>query len=208
LFQAFGLFDFPFARPWVANRLNPGLLKVASMTFRHLQPPLTGVASLDLWWALPGVLAGMPMPLIHPERRERFGGPLNDFADDLPLLAKAGIGAVVSLLNIPGDAAVYSRAGFGYHLMPIPDGDAPSMDQFVRFLRFFNDQRDLGRAVVVHCSAGLGRTGTVLAGNLIVLGASVESAVSRIRAVRRGAIETSQQIKFLHELRDSLPYVD
>lgn len=162
-------------------------------------------ASLDLWWAVPGVLAGMSMPLLHPERRESFGGPLDAFTDDLPLLAQAGIGAVVSLLNIPGDAAVYSSAGFGYHLMPVADGAAPSVEQFVAFLRFVREQRALGRVVAVHCAAGLGRTGTVLAGYLIAIGSSVEAAVSRIRAARRGAIETSQQILFLSDLAHALP---
>jgi hypothetical protein len=114
------------------------------MSPQQIQPSLTGGASLGVWWAVPGVLAGMPMPLLHPERRERFGGTLDAFTDDLPLLVQAGIGAVVSLLNIPGDAAVYSSAGFGYHLMPIPDGAAPSIEQFVAFLRFIREQRALG----------------------------------------------------------------
>ena len=178
------------------------------MSPQQFQPSLAGGASLDLWWAVPGVLAGMPMPLIHPERRESFGGPLDAFTDDLPLLAQAGIGAVVSLLNIPSDAAVYSSAGFGYHLMPIPDGAAPSAEQFVSFLRFFREQRAIGRIVAVHCAAGLGRTGTVLAGYLIATGSGPEAAISRIRAVRRGAIETSQQVQFLSTLPHALSAIE
>jgi len=165
---------------------------------------LTGGASLDLWWAVPGMLAGMPMPLIHPDRRKRFGGALEAFADDLPLLAHAGIGAVVCLLNIPGDAAVYSSAGFGYYLMPIPDGAAPSVQQFIGFLQFVREQRALGRIIAVHCAAGLGRTGTVLAGYLIATGLGVEAAISHIRAARPGAIETSEQVRFLYDLPRAL----
>jgi hypothetical protein len=165
---------------------------------------LAAEAALDLWWAVPGVLAGMPMPFVHPQRRENFGGPLEAFSDDLPVLAQAGIGAVVSLLNIPGDAAVYASAGFGYHLMPIPDGAPPSVAQFVDFLRFFREQRALDRVIVVHCAAGLGRTGTVLAGYLIAGGASVESAIASIRQARPGAIETSEQVRFLYALPEAL----
>ena len=169
---------------------------------------LTGGATLDLWWAVPGVLVGMPMPLLHPKRRGSVGSSLDAFPDDLPLLAQAGIGAVVSLLNVPSDAAVYSSAGFGYHLMPISDGAAPSVEQFVAFLRFFREQRALGRIIAVHCAAGLGRTGTVLAGYLIATGSSVEAAVSRIRTARRGAIETSQQVQFLYDLAHALPSIE
>jgi hypothetical protein len=39
-----------------------------------------------LWWVIPGVLAGMPMPFIHPERRLNSGGPLNAYEDELPEL--------------------------------------------------------------------------------------------------------------------------
>ncbi len=32
-----------------------------------------------LWWVIPGVLAGMPMPFVHPERRLNSGGALNAY---------------------------------------------------------------------------------------------------------------------------------
>src|SRR5437870_3935354 len=98
-------------------------------------------ATLDLWWAVPGVLAGMPQPFVHADRRENFGGPLQAYADDLPELAKAGIGAIVSLLNIPADNPVYSSAGFTYHSMPIADGFPPGLEPFIGFLRFVREQR-------------------------------------------------------------------
>jgi hypothetical protein len=164
-------------------------------------------AQLDLWWAIPGVVAGMPMPLLHPERREIGNAPRDAYNDDIPLLARAGIGAVVNLLDIPGDAAVYDAAGFGYHSMPIPDGFVPSAEQYADFLRFMAAQRQDGRAIAVHCAAGLGRTGTVLAGYLVSRGLPVEEAIARIRAARPGAIETTRQLRFLYELRNEPPGV-
>lgn len=156
-------------------------------------------ASLDLWWAIPGVLAGMPMPLIHPERRERGNSELDAYADDLPALAKAGIHSVVCLLNIPGDAVVYASAGFGFHYMPIPDGWPPTREQLDGFLSFMEGQRPQNRAVAVHCAAGIGRTGVVIAAYLMSRGATLEEAVTRVRAVRPGAIETSRQMAFLYQ---------
>ncbi len=35
-----------------------------------------------LWWVIPRVLAGMPMPYSHLDRRMNFGGPLNAYDDD------------------------------------------------------------------------------------------------------------------------------
>lgn len=167
------------------------------------QRPTDPAVALDLWWALPGALAGMPMPMLAIERREQ-PGPLNEYRDDLPLLAQAGIGAVVCLLNLPQDAPVYAAAGFGYQCLSIPDGHPPSVAQFVKFLHFLREQRAQGRAVAVHCAAGLGRTGTMLAGCLIASGVEFQAAVRQIRAVRPGAIETSSQMKFLSDLPQAL----
>lgn len=159
--------------------------------------------ALDLWWALPGALAGMPMPQLHPERREN-PGPLRAYKDDLPLLVEAGIGAVVCLLNIPQDARVYEAAGLGFQCLSIPDGHPPSLRQFVEFLGFLRQQRAQQRAVAVHCAAGLGRTGTMLAGCLIASGVEFQAAVRQIRAARPGAIETASQMNFLSGLPAAL----
>jgi len=40
---------------------------------------------------IPGVLAGMQMPFIHPDRRMNQGGGLSAFDDDLAVLQAAGI---------------------------------------------------------------------------------------------------------------------
>ena len=52
-----------------------------------------------LWWVIPDVLAGCPMPFVLPGRRLALGGDLLGFDDDLRALHAAGVRAVVSLLN-------------------------------------------------------------------------------------------------------------
>ena len=42
-----------------------------------------------LWWVIPGVLAGIPMPFVHPEPRLNLGGSLNADEDELPELYAA-----------------------------------------------------------------------------------------------------------------------
>src|SRR4030095_2106047 len=144
----------------------------------------------------------MPMPLIATARRGNPTAPLHAYDDDLLLLDAVGIRAVVGMLNIPVDSVIYRSAGFAHHLMPIPDGGVPTREQFDEYLRFVREQLQAGNPTAVHCAAGLGRTGTVLAGYLIAEGIPVEKAISIIRAARPGAIETRQQIYFLQSLRD------
>lgn len=159
-----------------------------------------------LWWIIPGVLAGMPLPFIHPDRRTAGGGGLNAFDDELVELYSAGVRAVVSLLNLPSDAPIYESAGFSFLCLPVPDGGAPSRAQAEQFVRFVTDQRSQQRPVAVHCEAGLGRTGTALALYLISEGASAEAAIRRVRKVERAAIETGRQVQFLEDFaRRPLP---
>lgn len=160
----------------------------------------TAESQLDLWWVEPGKLAGMPMPLIATARRENPTSPLEAYDDDLLLLHEVGIRAVVGMLNIPVDSLLYRSAGFAHHLMPIPDGGIPTNEQFRLYVRFVDEQLAAGNPVAVHCAAGLGRTGTVLAGYLIAKGVSFEEAVTRIRTARPGAIETFAQVRFLQLL--------
>jgi atypical dual specificity phosphatase len=158
-----------------------------------------------VWWVVPGVIGGMPMPFVHPERRENLGGALNDYDDELPVLFADGVRAVVCLLNYPGDDAVYRSAGFDFHLMPVRDGGVPTAAQTMGFLRFMNEQTSRRRPTVVHCEAGLGRTGTAIASYLIATGMAPEAAILKVRSVQPRAIETRSQVDFLRDLPSMLP---
>jgi|ERR1051325_5348682 atypical dual specificity phosphatase len=158
-----------------------------------------------IWWAIDGVLAGMPMPYVSTERRMNLGGSLDAYEDELPVLHRAGIRAVVCLLNIPSDAAVFTSAGFKFQCWPVEQGLAPTIEQAGAIVEFIDACRQEKLPVAVHCEGGLGRTGTAIATYLIHKGMSAREAIRLVRSKEPSAIETVPQIKFLEEFEKLHP---
>lgn len=62
-----------------------------------------------------------------------------------------------------------------------------------------------GGKVLVHCRGGLGRTGLVVAQLLVETGLPADEAISLVRSVRNGAIETTEQERYVRSITPSLP---
>ncbi len=61
-----------------------------------------------------------------------------------------------------------------------------------------------GEVLAVHCLAGLGRTGTVLASWLIQDGLTAQGALERIRKIELGYVQSREQEEFLNEVEADL----
>jgi atypical dual specificity phosphatase len=115
------------------------------------------------------------------------------YGDDLDYLAEQGIDLVVSLTEAPVDPEALDALGIeGLHL-PIEDVRPPTLRQQVELVRVLRGRRTAGERVAVHCLAGLGRTGTMLATWFVAEGATADEAIDEIRSLRPGSIETAEQ---------------
>ncbi len=71
-------------------------------------------------------------------------------------------------------------------------------EEYERLIRSIVDRLREGKNVVVHCRGGLGRTGTVAACVLVLLGDhSADEAIDVVRAARRGTVQTEEQEDFV-----------
>jgi atypical dual specificity phosphatase len=148
------------------------------------------------YWLIDGSLAGCRLPGLRWQRG--VADPASDaVGEDLLALRRLGVGALLSLTEEPLPLGDLERAGLvGLHLA-VPDFTAPSPDQLGAALAFIDRHRADGTAVAVHCRAGQGRTGTVLAAYLIRGGRSAPEAIQAVRAVCPGAIESREQVAAL-----------
>src|SRR5205823_2071865 len=69
----------------------------------------------------------------------------------------------------------------------------PALEQVAQAVAAIDHFLDNGRAVAVHCGAGLGRTGTILACYLAAQGLSSDEALATVRAQQPGSVETPEQ---------------
>lgn len=141
------------------------------------------------WWP------GRPMP----------GRGADLLQDDLRLLQEDhGATLLVTLLTGQevarlGDVKRRARAlGLAWLHLPIPDMGTPrSPAVAAAVVERLEAHLGEGRTAVLHCLAGLGRTGTLAACLLVARGRAPEEAVAAVRAVRPGSVQNEAQEAFV-----------
>ena len=89
-----------------------------------------------------------------------------------------------------------------YTIFPIQDRSVPDANKRVLFSNIINEMFLLinkEKFLLIHCHAGLGRSGLVSAILLKKFGLDSQQAIKLIRTKRPGSIETEEQEKFINE---------
>lgn len=108
--------------------------------------------------------------------------------------------AELGQLAIPDLPSQIQRYGMQNHWFPIQDFGTPtSMTGLVELVKTIWATVNQGKTVVVHCKAGLGRSGLVTASCLVALGYSPEAAFKQVRRTRPGSVETFDQEQYVSE---------
>jgi atypical dual specificity phosphatase len=130
-------------------------------------------------WIVDGELAAMPLP-----------GRNRRLTEDVDFLQHEGVRTVISLTEDPPS---FEEASIRQVRIPIEDFTAPTLQQMIEFVDVVSDSTERGEPAAVHCTAGLGRSGTMAAVYLVANGATADEAIARVRELRPGSIETEAQ---------------
>ena len=134
-------------------------------------------------WVVEGELAAMPLP-----------GRKRTLTEDVTFLRGQGIRQLVSLTEETPSAEALAVAAIGQVHIPVRDFTAPTLEQMVEFVDVVSKSVERGESVGVHCTAGLGRSGTMAAAYLVSRGESAAEAINTVRRLRPGSIETEEQV--------------
>ncbi|KAK8787288.1 hypothetical protein V5799_022935 [Amblyomma americanum] len=143
----------------------------------------------DLNWIVPNKFIAFCGP--HPKSKIENGHPFHSPETYFPYFREHNVSTVVRLNKKIYDARRFADQGFEHKDLFFVDGSTPS-DAIMR--EFIEISENTPGAIAVHCKAGLGRTGTLIACYIMKhFRFTAAEAIAWIRICRPGSIIGHQQ---------------
>ncbi|NIM25166.1 MAG: protein tyrosine phosphatase [Nitrososphaeria archaeon] len=146
----------------------------------------------NLWRKVHGKITKKPTNFSWLIDEKLAGSGMPTSFDELDWILKQGVKSIVTMTenSLPEE---WTRE-IGYLHVPTPDLTAPDMEKIDLAVEFIHQNITDEQAVMVHCAAGMGRAGTILACYLVKYQKySAQDAIEKIRNERPGSIQSEVQ---------------
>ena len=138
-------------------------------------------------WVLEGILAASGLPSSPGQVR---------------WLKEHGITSILTLTETPLPPRFFDGTGVNSTHIQMFDHAPPTQESLSKAVRHLRNEIEKGNVVLVHCLAGQGRTGSVLASYLVEYhGKKAKEAIDHLRKTRPGSVEPAQEAAVLEYAR-------
>lgn len=130
-------------------------------------------------WVVEGKLAGSGLPMTE---------------DEFEWLVDQGIKSVVTVREVALPSDWFDGNDIDYMHLQVEDFGAPTIEELDQAVNFIDQQIANGRPAMVHCAAGKGRTGAVIAAYLVKKqNLTAKQAIAKLRGIRPGSVQSVSQ---------------
>ena len=146
----------------------------------------------NLWRRVHGKITKKPTNFSWLIGNKLAGSGMPTTPSEIDWIRRQGVKSIVTMteMSLP---EVWVR-DIKYLHVPTEDLSAPDMDQIDRAVDFIHERLQDREPVMVHCAAGIGRTGTILACYLVKYHESTaKDAIEKVRKERPGSIQSDSQ---------------
>ena len=157
----------------------------------------------DVWRKVHGTITGRPDRFSWLIENKLAGSAIPTSIEEVKWLLEQGVKSIVTVREEPLDESWIKDVNYLHVLSN--DMGVPEFDDLVHAVDFIHRRVTNNEPVLVHCLAGMGRTGTVLACYLVKYqNMSADEATQKVREERSGSIQSYPQEEIIFQFEKSL----
>ncbi len=146
----------------------------------------------NLWRKVYGKITKKPTNFSWLINNKLAGSGMPTSSTELQWVIRQGIKSVITMTENPLPESWVKDVKYLH--VPTEDFSAPDMEKIDHTVDFIQERIKNGEPTMIHCAAGVGRTGTILACYLIKHhNFSVKDAIDKVRKERPGSIQSESQ---------------